>query len=368
MKNILLDIREKLEAGEYRNEEHIRLNLVCRLLESLGWNIWDPNIVYPEFYVAPNEDNNKVDLALFLQQYLPPSVYIEIKNIGVLPKNRSDVEKQLRDYNRNNTAQFSIITNGRFWYFYFSQTGGEFSNKCFKEIDLINQDIDDIELSLWAFLSKEEIEKGNSKSEAEKYLKLSQEQKILEDCLPQARRMIQEPPFLPLPDCLANLVQQKGLSIAREKLVEFAINSNKKVDNFASNRENILRIDSIKKAVNTKTNVSNIEGSLTYSKIAQSEIDGFKAKNWRQLYRLAVELSIKKGLPIREVESLVGGGIREGYINERGYAPLDGYNMSIQDVDAPKCFYRARALSEKMGMKLHIIYCEQNGNQIEVNC
>ena len=153
MKNILSDIKERLIAGEYKNEEHVRVNIVIRLLNELGWNIWDPTEVNAEFIVAPNEDSTKVDLAIFANKYTP-TIFIEIKSVGKCNSNITETERQLRNYNRNNTALFSIITDGRKWLFYYSQTGGEFSQKCFKTIDIMTQDLDDVEISFNFFLSK----------------------------------------------------------------------------------------------------------------------------------------------------------------------------------------------------------------------
>ncbi len=205
MKNVLNDIKTRLINGEYKNEEHVRLNIVARMLSELGWNIWDPNEVNAEFNVAPDEDNTKVDIAVFVNKY-SPTIFIEVKAVGRIDSSLSDTERQLRNYNRNQTALFSIITDGRKWQFYYSQTGGEFSKKCFKTIDILAQDPEDIELSFLLFLSKEEINSGRAKCEAEKYLKLSQEQRVMEDSLPEAKRLIQEPPYPSLPDCLVSLV------------------------------------------------------------------------------------------------------------------------------------------------------------------
>ena len=95
----------------YQNEEHVRLSLVARLLSKLGWNIWDPEEVNCEYHACSYEDSSKVDIALFSTPR-KPDIFIEVKTIG---KIRSDLEKteiQLRNYNRDNTALFSIITDG----------------------------------------------------------------------------------------------------------------------------------------------------------------------------------------------------------------------------------------------------------------
>lgn len=161
MRQILEDIRNKLSGDVYKNEEHIRLSLVIRILLKLGWNIWNPKEVYSEFPVKPNEDQTKVDLALILDSK-SPSVFIEIKALGKLKGNIGVIERQLRDYNRDNTAMFTVMTDGQNWRFYYSQTGGEFTDKRFKTFDIKNDDMNDIELSLQSFLSKSEISKGNA--------------------------------------------------------------------------------------------------------------------------------------------------------------------------------------------------------------
>jgi predicted type IV restriction endonuclease len=42
MNELLADIKAKLQNGDYKNEEHIRLSLVARILQNLGWDIWNP--------------------------------------------------------------------------------------------------------------------------------------------------------------------------------------------------------------------------------------------------------------------------------------------------------------------------------------
>ena len=39
LRQIIEDIRRKLQAGVYQNEEHVRLSLVARVVQALGWDI-----------------------------------------------------------------------------------------------------------------------------------------------------------------------------------------------------------------------------------------------------------------------------------------------------------------------------------------
>ena len=194
MIDALRDIQAKLREGAYKNEEHVRLSLVARVLQELGWNIWDPTEVNAEWRAARTEDTARVDLALFVKSDLL-SVFIETKAVGELDLDLEKVEKQCRDYNRDHTALFSIITDGQGWRFYYSRTGGQFAEKCFKTIDLIREDLGEAERLLKTFLSKNEIHNGKAEAEAEKCLKLNQRQRAMEDCLPFARQKINEPPY-----------------------------------------------------------------------------------------------------------------------------------------------------------------------------
>ncbi|MBC8213444.1 MAG: type I restriction enzyme HsdR N-terminal domain-containing protein [Candidatus Marinimicrobia bacterium] len=220
MNEILLEIREFIKKGYFLNEENVRFSLVSRILQELGWNIWNPKEVATEFNTVPNEDKSRVDVALF-DNSPTPSVFVEIKAMGKLDFDLAKHEVQLRDYNRNNTAPFSIITDGQLWRFYYSQTGGEFSQKCFKIIDLLKDELDDIELSFYAFLSKEEIRSGNAKNEAETYLTLSQKQRSMEDAVSEARRQVLEPPFPSLPEAIISIVEKDGYKVSIDEASRF---------------------------------------------------------------------------------------------------------------------------------------------------
>ena len=220
MKETLADIKSKLQSGVYTNEEHVRLSLVARILQRLDWNIWDPREVNSEFVVVPHEDKTRVDLAVFLTPNLP-SVFIEIKPVGHLRVRLPEIERQVRDYNRNNTSLFSLITDGREWRFYYSQTAGEFAQKLFATFDLLKDNLEDVEHKLLIFLKKSEVANGSAGREAESYLRLTQKQRAMEDCLAEARRLLNEPPFQTLPEALLALVRARGCSVAVEDAQEF---------------------------------------------------------------------------------------------------------------------------------------------------
>jgi len=221
MENTFNEVRQLFGRGAYRNEQHIRVCVVCRILQELGWNIWNPDEVNLEFACAPEEDATKVDVALKCSPVKPEDVFIETKSYGQIRNKLDEIERQLRDYNRNNTAMFSIITDGAEWRFYYSQTGGEFSQKCFKTLNLLREPIQDVQASFKTLLQKSEVQNGNAEKQAIAYLRLNKKQRLMEDLLLEARRKALEAPFPALPKALVDLLMEQEVEVSLEESTMF---------------------------------------------------------------------------------------------------------------------------------------------------
>ncbi|OON67365.1 DUF4357 domain-containing protein [Hymenobacter sp. CRA2] len=221
MLDTLQDIRQRLLNGEYKNEEHVRLSLVARVVQELGWNIWSPTEVYTEFKATELEDNTRVDVALFAHNFAGDTIFIECKNVGRIGDDLAKVERQLRDYNRNHSALFTIITDGQHWRFYYALTAGEFAQKLFARLDLVQDDLTEAAEAMQRFLAREAIMSGAARHAAESYLLLSRKERVMKDLLPEAEKRITQPPFPSLPDALVALLAAKGLVVTRAEAVAF---------------------------------------------------------------------------------------------------------------------------------------------------
>lgn len=133
------------------------------------------------------------------------------------------IERQTRDYNRNNTAPISIITDGQSWRFYLSQTGGEFSQKRFFELDLLDnhRESDDLQSEFHKFLSVEEIRSGEATQMAIHYLKRSRKEKLMEDAYPQAIESSKIDPATSLAAHLIKLTAELGEHVTSEEAVNY---------------------------------------------------------------------------------------------------------------------------------------------------
>ena len=111
-------ICERLNAVRGRGEEATKQALVYPLLEALGYNIWLPTEVCPEyeadFAIKKNGQKEKVDIAILKDNV--PQIFVEVKSIDV---NLDGHEGQLaRYFNSCNSVTLGILTNGVEWRFF----------------------------------------------------------------------------------------------------------------------------------------------------------------------------------------------------------------------------------------------------------
>ena len=230
---ILLDIRQRLLGKEYKNEEHVRLSLVARVVQALGWDVWNPTEVYTEFKATKKEDNTRVDMALFTPGFEATAIFIECKGVGAFATDLAAVERQLRDYNRDHTALFTIITDGRHWRFYFSFTSGEFKDKLFCKFDLQQDGLEEVAAYLETFLLRDNIVNHSARQKAEAYLMLGKKERAMQDVLPDAQKLVSLPPFPSLPEAMVQLLAAKVLVVTPAEAQAFLMGT-------ATTPENII--------------------------------------------------------------------------------------------------------------------------------
>lgn len=363
MQSTLTEVCQLIERKAFRNEEHIRVCVVCRILSKLGWNIWNPDEVDLEFAVAPHEDLTKVDIAL-RSTPLRPDVFIEVKALGQIRRNLGDIERQLRDYNRNNTAMFSIITDGAEWRFYYSQAGGEFSQKCFKVLNLSRESVEDVELSFKTLLEKKEIQNGDAERQAIAYLRLTQRQRLMEDLLPEARRKAMEPPFPSLPKALSDLVSEQGIEISSEEAAAF-------IGEFQKGRPIVKRpnepqgptvgIKTPMRKPEPNSSIHQIDpkspGDLRFTRIIEGRIGYESAGGWSDLVKAGLRIALTKGFSVQELGRRLTINIKTEPYDRDGYKWHPELKISIQGFDTKKAadnLYRlARLLDEELYIRLY---------------
>lgn len=162
---IIDDIQKDIGNYEELGEFAIKQVVILRVIQSLGWNIFDLKEVKPEFPINIVGRNGKVDYSLRIGEI--NKVFLEIK------KSSEPLEKhqgQLLDYAFAEGVKLAILTNGLTWWFYLSLYEGGWEQRKFYTIDFVQQNLVDIVDMFDSLLSKEKIRNGRAYECAEKYL------------------------------------------------------------------------------------------------------------------------------------------------------------------------------------------------------
>jgi predicted type IV restriction endonuclease len=205
---VIEDIQKRLRANAYQNEEHVRLSLVARVVQALGWNIWNPGEVNAEFSLHTIQGATKrSDLALVDGDMR--LVFIEVKKVGELSPSSNNHITQLRSHNEDFRAPFAILTDGRYWFFFYIYSSRSFEDSRFKLLDLLEGDPDDLEESFWKFLAKDNHLNGHARTDAETEMAMTDRERRIRECVPEAKERSDRNPALSKLEALKQVFREK---------------------------------------------------------------------------------------------------------------------------------------------------------------
>ena len=219
MREPIEDIRTKLRNDEYKNKEHVRFSIVGRMLHNLGWDLWNPREVYPDYVIEISKDQPSIDIALFGTPPVP-SVFFEIKAVGTLVTDITQSDLQHGKFDIDTTDLILILTDGQKWVLHCSHELEELSTMCFKTLDMLEDDIDDLATAFDTFLSKSNIVKGKAQREAKNILMQSMREQAVAEVMDKARQMVTEPPYPRLPQAVIELIIPKGITITEDDAIK----------------------------------------------------------------------------------------------------------------------------------------------------
>jgi predicted type IV restriction endonuclease len=104
VREALLDIRAGIKARRYVNEATVSQGIVQRLLNALGWPVYDTEIVAPEYSLG----NRRADYAL-CHPPREPAILIEVKQVG----QSKGADRQLFEYAFHKGVPMAILTDGQ---------------------------------------------------------------------------------------------------------------------------------------------------------------------------------------------------------------------------------------------------------------
>ena len=213
LESCIEQIQENLRRGTFQNEAAVSQGVVLKILNALGWDTYDTQVVAPEYAVG----GRRVDYALCYPS-TKPSAFIEVKHVG----KGDGADKQLFEYAFHEGVPLAVLTDGQEWHFYLPSGQGAYSERRFYFLDLLERDIKEICFRLDRYLSYTRIKSGEARNSANSdYQDKSRQQEAI-DVIPKAWYTL----LVETDELLVELLSEKveeicGFKPSREAIEDF---------------------------------------------------------------------------------------------------------------------------------------------------
>lgn len=177
MKDDLLDIRSGIKAGRYVNEATVSQGIVQRLLNALGWPVYDTEIVAPEYSLG----TRRADYAL-CHPPREPVILIEVKQGG----QSKGADRQLFEYAFHKGVPMAILTDGQEWNFFLPTEQGDYSERQLYKLDILERDPQEAVSSFKRYLEYEAVRSGQAIEAARKDYRNAARKRQAQRTLPDA--------------------------------------------------------------------------------------------------------------------------------------------------------------------------------------
>ena len=194
------DIREGLRDGIFRDEDDVCEYIVKRLLQALGWNIYNREVFIREYSV----NSGRVDFALF-HPPSSPKILIEVKRVGKID---ASAEIQLFNYAIHNGVPVLILTDGKMWHFFFGTGEGSYEDRRVRIINLEEMDSGESGELLRRYLKYETVCTGEARDAIEADHRTVVRQQRIANVLPEAWTALVEEADELLRDVVAEKVRE----------------------------------------------------------------------------------------------------------------------------------------------------------------
>jgi predicted type IV restriction endonuclease len=181
--DVIRRIQTAMQSGQFVNEAAISNGVVLPILHELGWPVFDPSVVAPEFTL----EGRRVDFAL-CHPRTRPVVFVEVKQPG-----RSEgADRQLFEYAFHLGVPVAVLTDGNEWHFYLPAGQGLYQERRVYKLDLSERSLEESEARLTRYLAYDAVSSGEAhRSAQEDYAGLRRGREI-EETIPQAWRKLLE--------------------------------------------------------------------------------------------------------------------------------------------------------------------------------
>lgn len=207
------DIRARLGRGEYQDEAKVSQGIVMRVLQDLGWPVFDTGVVVREYSIK----GRRVDYAL-IGRFDRPAVLLEVKRVGKIEVG----EEQLFEYAFHEGAPIIVLTDGRHWWFHLTSGQGSYQDRRFAAADLEDHEPEQNAKVLLQYLDRDAVCSDKSRRRAETDYDVIRNRRVAEGVLPAVWMRLTEDSEGPLVRLLSSEVEKEcGVCPSGETVVRF---------------------------------------------------------------------------------------------------------------------------------------------------
>jgi predicted type IV restriction endonuclease len=197
----LTDIIARLRQGRFLNEQAISQGIVLRVLQELGWDIYDTTAVWPEFQTG----EGRADFAL-CHPPSKPAGFIEVKP----PGKAEDGVRQALEYAFHTGVPFIVLTDGKTWSFYLPAEQGSYEDRRVYKLDLFERPPAEAVETLTRYLALARVESGEALETARKEYRNRNRRTQARAAIPEAWCELVEKGNEDIVDMLASAVESKA--------------------------------------------------------------------------------------------------------------------------------------------------------------
>lgn len=177
LEETLTRIQQSIRRGVFPNEAAVSQGIVLPILNALGWSVFDPSVVSPEYTV----EGRRVDFALCGRPD-QPVVFLEVKRIG-----QSDGgDRQLFEYAFIRGVPLAVLTDGQQWDFFLPAEQGTIDDRRVYRLDLLERSASECAERFVRYLTFDRVNDGEALQSARADINDQTRSRQIAQALPRA--------------------------------------------------------------------------------------------------------------------------------------------------------------------------------------
>lgn len=192
--------RRLLRDGQLANESSVSTSIVFPILQALGWDVFNPVEVAPEYAVG----TRRVDFALL--HHGKPAVFVEVKQPGL----GLGADQQLFDYAFHAGVPLAVLTDGRTWSIYLPSGFGDYSERRVYLLDLEERTPEESAERLTRYLQRTDVGTEAAFDRARQDYQRSRQRREAREAIPAAWRALVDAADERVLDALAGEVESRS--------------------------------------------------------------------------------------------------------------------------------------------------------------